>query len=283
MNHLDISTDGKHLAAAGHQQVRVYDLLSPSPYPAMTYDKLNKNITSVGFQRLKQWLYTGGEDGLVCIWDIRSAGCQRKLKLPSPVNSVALHPDQTCLFIGQENTTCSYWDLRADREIVIHKNPTKEGSIQSVAVNNIASQVCSIDNKGLLRLWDIQDLAHPELIATKQCHENRGLKCAFSPDCSSIATTSADTTARLWSIGKDDISLSETFSTPEQKWVWDACFSTDSQFIFTASSDGTVRLWDSQIANTPKQEYAAHQKAVVSIAFWDREAQSFYVNEGTET
>lgn len=275
VNQLDISSDGKHLAAAGHQQIRVYDLGSPSPYPSMTYDKLNKNVTSVGFQRLKQWMYTGGEDGLVCIWDIRTAACQRKIKLPSSVNSVALHPDQTVLFIGQENTTCSFWDLRQDKEIIIHKNPTKDGSIQSVAVNNIASQLCTIDNKGLVKLWNIKSV--PDCIVTEQCHASRGLKCAFSPDCATIATTSADATAKLWNINEDSISHCETFSSPEQKWVWDAVFSTDSQFLFTASSDGTVRLWDSQISNSPKQEYAAHQKAVVSIAFWDKEAQSFYM------
>lgn len=281
VNKLDISTDGKHLVAAGHQQIRVYDLASPSPYPSMTYDKLNKNVTSVGFQSLKQWIYTGGEDGLVCIWDIRTAVCQRKLKLPSAVNSVTLHPDQTVLFVGQENTSCSYWDLRQNKEVVIHKNMTKEGSIQSVSVNNIASQLCAIDNKGLLRLWDIKDMSQPKCVTSEQCHLTRGLKCTFSPDCETIATTSSDTTARLWNITEDGIVLDKTFSTPDQKWVWDAVFSTDSQFLFTASSDGTVRLWDSQVAGTPKQEYAAHQKAVVSIAFWDREAANFYSKENS--
>ena len=269
------------MVAAGHQQIRVYDLASPSPYPSMTYDKLNKNVTSVGFQSLKQWIYTGGEDGLVCIWDIRTAVCQRKLKLPSSVNSVALHPDQTVLFIAQENTSCSYWDLRLNKEVPIHKNPTKEGSLQCVSVNNIASQLCAIDNKGLLRLWDIKNLTQPKCITSEQCHSTRGLKCTFSPDCATIATTSADTTARLWNIQEEGIVLDKTFSTPDQKWVWDAVFSTDSQFLFTASSDGTVRLWDSQVASTPKQEYAAHQKAVVSIAFWDREAQNYYSKDNS--
>lgn len=273
---MDISPDGREVVAAGHQLIRIYDLEAPSHYPTQTYDKLNKNVTSVGFQRLKQWLYTGGEDGLVCIWDTRTAACQRKLKVSSPVNSVALHPAQTVLFIGQENTRASYWDLRQNREILIHKNPTKEGGVQSIAVNNIASQLCALDNKGLLRLWDIRELSQPRLVTSQHCHETRGLKCTFSPDCTSIATTSADATAKLWSIDEERVSLSQTFSTPEQKWVWDAAFSTDSQFIFTASSDGTVRLWDSQIPNTPKQEYAAHQKAVVSIAFWDKEAQGLY-------
>ena len=162
---------------------------------------------------------------------------------------------------------------------MVHKNITKEGAVQSVAVDNIANHLSSLDSKGILRLWNIKDLASPESITTHQCHETRGLKCTFSPDCSVLATTSADSTAKLWNIDSHGLSLSETLTCAEQKWVWDAVFSTDSQFLFTASSDGTVRLWDSQVTGSPKQEYAAHQKAVVSIAFWDREAQNFYLSE----
>ena len=285
VNQIDISPDGKIVVAAGYQQLRLYDIASPSPYPSATYEKFEKNVTAIGFQKLNQWIFTGGEDGQLCIWDLRTATCQRKLKVPSAVNTAVLHPDQTSLIMGQDNMTCSIWDLRQDQEQVIFKNNRKDCSFQSVSINQVASHICALDNKGVLRIWKINSYDKP--LITKQCHVTRGLKTAFSPDCSQIVTTSADKTAVLWKFEETDITKEHILFTPEQKWVWDACFSADSLFLFTGSSDGTVRLWDTRIPDKPsnsklpeghsrllKKEYAAHQKAVVSICFWDKESRT---------
>ena len=171
----------------------------------------------------------------------------------------------------------SFWDLRMDTSEEIFSNKGRVGSVQSIAVNNIATQLAAIDNKGMVRVWRVADLSSIAAPFVQQCHEDRGLKCTFSPDCSTLATTGADTTARIWGVTEDgELGAGHVFTCTDQKWVWDAKFSTDSQFLFTGSSDGTVRLWDSLRTDSPKQEYAAHQRAVVSIAFWDREAQTFY-------
>lgn len=57
--------------AAGYQHIRMYDLNSNNPNPVINYDGVSKNITSVGFHEDGRWMYTGGEDCMARIWDLR--------------------------------------------------------------------------------------------------------------------------------------------------------------------------------------------------------------------
>mgnify|MGYP003686485585 CR=1 FL=1 len=49
----------------------MYDLNSDNPNPVVNYDGIQKNVTSVGFHEEGKWMYTGGEDNTVRIWDLR--------------------------------------------------------------------------------------------------------------------------------------------------------------------------------------------------------------------
>lgn len=55
----------------------MYDLNSNNPNPVINYDGVSKNITSVGFHEDGRWMYTGGEDCMARIWDLRWAGQPR--------------------------------------------------------------------------------------------------------------------------------------------------------------------------------------------------------------
>lgn len=103
----------------------MYDLNSNNPNPVINYDGVSKNITSVGFHEDGRWMYTGGEDCMARIWDLRWAGaaalppvwgragapessgtsrsfpcrsrnlqCQRIFQVNAPINCVCLHPNQ---------------------------------------------------------------------------------------------------------------------------------------------------------------------------------------------
>jgi WD40 repeat protein len=49
----------------------MYDLNSNNPNPVINYDGISKNVTGLGFHEDGKWMYTGGEDNSVRIWDLR--------------------------------------------------------------------------------------------------------------------------------------------------------------------------------------------------------------------
>lgn len=70
----------------------MYDLNSDNPNPVVNYDGIQKNVTSVGFHEEGKWMYTGGEDNTVRIWDLRSE------PPPSPTHTHYIVDRHTCRY-----------------------------------------------------------------------------------------------------------------------------------------------------------------------------------------
>jgi WD40 repeat protein len=59
VNRLEISQDKKLLAAAGNPSIRVYDIASAATTPQATFDGHAGNVSAVGFQKDRRWLFSG--------------------------------------------------------------------------------------------------------------------------------------------------------------------------------------------------------------------------------
>ena len=136
VNDMEISPDGQLLAACGYQHIRMFDVNNAKPNPVVNFEGVNKNIMSVGFQEEGRWMYTGGEDEKVRLWDLRMRNlqCQRTFHAGAIVNSVKLHPNQQELLVGDANGGVHVWNLSSEWHQSIL--PEKDASIQCVDVGN---------------------------------------------------------------------------------------------------------------------------------------------------
>ena len=71
MNCLEITSDKQYIAAAGNPRVRLYEVNSQSSQHVTQFEGHTSNVTSLGFQKDRRWMYTGSEDGSIKIWDWR--------------------------------------------------------------------------------------------------------------------------------------------------------------------------------------------------------------------
>lgn len=261
------------LAAGSYQHIKMYDLMSNNPNPVMKLDQLQKNIVTLGFSDDKHFMYSGGEDCSVRIWDMRTAKTKahRQITLGAAVNCITLHPNQAELLIGDQDGTIYRWDMVADKHekhIIDANNPS---AIRSITINRDASMLAAVTSTGNCQTWSMTGfVAQTRLIPRTNfpAHKGYGLKCLFSPDMTFLATTSADGTAKIWRTS-DFVCQYELKHDKLQNWVWDCAFTSDSRYLVTVCSDGKARLWSTETGEIAK-EYIGHQKPATCLAFDDR-------------
>ncbi|KAK2153662.1 hypothetical protein LSH36_290g03093 [Paralvinella palmiformis] len=163
-------------------------------------------MSSFGGSKDPVILATAGYDHTIRLWQAHSGLCHRTVQ----------HPDSI---------------------------PEVDASIQSISIDPEGTYMAAVNNKGNCYVWSLSGGRHnePTKLHPKTklvAHDRQVLKCLFSPDSTLLATTSADTTVKIWRTA--DFSLMTELKEQNQRWVWDCAFSGDSQYIITA--DGNSRI-----------------------------------------
>ncbi|PYH98325.1 protein LST8 [Aspergillus ellipticus CBS 707.79] len=205
VNRLCITPDKRYLAAAGHSNVKLYDIKSTNPNPVMTFDGHTNNITGVAFHCEGKWMVTSSEDGTVKVWDTRTGSLQRNYAHKAPVNDVVIHPNQGELISGDRAGIVRVWDL--GESVCTHQLiPEDDVAVHSVSVASDGSLLCAGNKKGNVYIWRmIQDTEITRIvpICTFQAHKDYLTRVLLSPDVKHLATCSADHTAKVWNLDLD--------------------------------------------------------------------------------
>ncbi|KAI0687132.1 WD40 repeat-like protein [Cytidiella melzeri] len=271
INRLAISPDKRLLAAAIYKKVHIYEIANASSTPLITFEGHNSNITAVCFHSEGKWLVTGSEDCTIKIWDLRSTHLHRNYDNEAPVNDVVVHPNQGELISCDQAGRIKQWDL--SENICTHElTPAGDIPMRSITLASDGSCLVAGNNKGKCYVWRINEersgLPRFQAVKKFQAHNKYITRCLLSPDDKYLATCSADTTVKIWSISHNYDFNPEKILQGHQRWVWDCAFSADSAYLLTASSDHTARLWKMSTGEEERQ-YKGHSKAVVCCALHD--------------
>ncbi|KAL8842858.1 MAG: hypothetical protein Q9205_001246 [Flavoplaca limonia] len=287
VNRLCISPDKRWLAAAGNQNVKLYDIRSSNPNHVLAFEGHTANITGVAFHCEGKWMVTSSEDGTVKIWDTRTATIQRNYHHNHPVNDVVIHPNQGELIACDRGGDVRVWDL-GENKCTHQLIPEEDVSVASVTVASDGSLLCAGNNLGNVYLWQMKqnrDVTSLIPITSFQAHNAYVTRVLLSPDVRHLATCSADHNARIWAINPDaPHNIKGNDNTPQdrapgtlpletsleshQRWVWDCAFSADSAYLVTACSDHYARLWELNTSAVIRQ-YNGHHRGAVCVALND--------------
>ena len=111
---------------------------------------------------------------------------------------------------------------------------------------------------------DINSPATSSPIKSLRGHRDAVMSVAFSPDGSIFATSSADTTIRLWNglTGEYKKTLSG-----HTGWVNSVAFSPDGEALVSGSGDDTIRIWD-VASGTTKLEFNGLSYSIPVVAYF---------------
>jgi G protein beta subunit-like protein len=272
VNDLCITPDRRLIAAAGYQHVRIYDVHGTSQTPTLNFEGLTKNVTSLGFNKDGQWMFSGGEDCSARIWDMRTSSpqCQKVFQThKSPITCAVLHPNQAELVISDLSGCIHVWDLRNDKNFQNIPDQNSSTPVQHCCIDPQGKFLAACNNKGDCYVWSLEDSERESLKLSPfhrmNVHKRYVLKCRFSPDSSLLVTTS-ENSAKVWKMS--DFSLKNNLECTGQRWVWDCAFTSDSQYLLTASSDNLARLWSLE-TGLVSRTLNGHQKPLTCVAYRD--------------
>ncbi|MFF4034186.1 NB-ARC domain-containing protein [Streptomyces sviceus] len=115
----------------------------------------------------------------------------------------------------------------------------------------------------LIDRWPPPDLPDPALMRTLTGHRGPVHAVAYSPDGLRIATSSRDSTVRMWSSATGEALHTLT---GHQGPVRAVAFSPDGRLLATGGRDATARIWDATTGR-PVRTLRGHDGPVLAVAF----------------
>ena len=265
------SADGKWLATADYDQIRVWD--------AVTFREAGVLEGHTDFVWGLAWspasnpllLASASQDGSVRLWDAESRAQTAALETGRAM-CVAWSPDGKQLAVGTYSGEVQVWDASARELLHTWKSETL-ASIISVVWSPDGKTIASGELGGEIYIWDVATNEVRQMLAgyTEARRAINGL--VWSPDGSLLASAHQDGKVRMWDA--ETFGLIRTIDA-HNGWARGLAFSPSGLLLASTGEDKRICIWDVATG----QEYAEqhHNRLPVWSASWSPDSK--YVASG---
>ena len=219
LDSLALSPDGRMLAAGSETtgMLELFNVTDPAHPRAL--GKLaspgSVGVFSLAFSPVTHLLASGGADGKVRLWNVadprrpRPAGPPLTGSALGQVSSVAFSPDGKTLADSGWDATVRLWNvadparpqplgppLSGGTAAIDRERPVAAGAVavDSVSFSQDGRMLASGDWDGTVRLWNVADPAHPEMLGQPHPPDTEAIRAvAFSPNSQVLATRASMT------------------------------------------------------------------------------------------
>jgi WD40 repeat protein/serine/threonine protein kinase len=202
-------------------------------------------VYSAAFSPDEKSVATGSGDRTIRLWDVATRTQVREfIGHTDIVQSVVFSPDGIAILSGSADGTARLWDVRTGKELKQFVGLSRTWILTAVFTPDGRYIFAGTNNPtGWIIIWDVQTGRRIGTISSP--HTFNVLSIAFSPNNKYMLTGSADGTAIVW-----DVQRQQPINrlTGHSDWVVSVGFSPDGKYLLTGSVDNTVRLWDFQTA-----------------------------------
>lgn len=238
-------------------------------------------LTTVSFSADGGLVAAGTIDGMILIWGVPDRRRLARLecypfvnafdKLKEIVDSIAFSPDGKFLAAAIASGVIM-WDLRTGDQI---GPPIEAGTYPttSLAFSPDSKLLAFGATHGPIRLLDLNSgfftdkgtVFAPGAVQPLEGHTSGATCLVFSPDGALLASSSRDSTIRLWDVEKRE-SIGEPLAR-HRDGVPSVAFNCDGRLLASGSLDGTVILWDVSTGEPRQHPWVHDASGVIDVEF----------------
>jgi WD40 repeat protein len=191
-------------------------------------------VTAMALSGNQRFLVTGGGDGAVRVWEMRSRQMVTHLKEHShAVQQIAIFNDNRHLVSCSRDKSFICWDLQAEKRVTSHTQ--RLGGFNGIAITPDQRYVLTAGQVGLITLASVLSILTCLAFATK----HSPFSSCFVPYLF-FTLPSQDRNLSVWDLRQDAPIGAVSAHNGEATCL---ALSHNGQFIGTGGQDGCVRLW----------------------------------------
>jgi len=176
---------------------------------------------------------TGGDDGLVNVWDLQTGGLVHNLRTgPGRIRCVAMVDTQGSVLVAGDQDAVAVFNLTTgvmERSLQVHT-----GKLNALIATKDSSRAVGIGSAGVLTVWD---LASGKRQLAIKAHEGYSASIAVTNDGALAATGGGDGTVKVYDLERQHCLLNLK---PHKQVVTALAFSTDGHMLFCGSQSGEI-------------------------------------------
>jgi len=201
-----------------------------------------KAVTSIQLSKNLKFLCSGGEEGDVRVWEMKSRQMISHLKEHwGKITNIYLYDDDIHLVSSSRDKTILLWDLKNEKRI--SSNQQRMGGINNFDVTPDQKLVISTGQDRKITYWDLNQ---PRPIRLLTSNENPKLadECnalCISHDGHLFATGGTNQVVRIWDVREGKV-LGVGYGHSDS--VTCLAFSHDDKQVVSTGLDGSILLWN---------------------------------------
>jgi CheY-like chemotaxis protein/putative methionine-R-sulfoxide reductase with GAF domain len=217
-----------------------------------------ENLRRIAWSPNLRYMATGGFDGVVQVWDLRTKNLYRSLRGHSRVvYDVCWSPDSSKLASGSGDGTIRIWDLgEGALEKVFRSN---SDGVLGVAWSPNGELLAVGTNSGSVLVWNVITGAQ---IHGGFKHKEPVHTVSWSPMGNKLASASNDGSVRVWDLSPRP---RQALKLMHGKQVYGVSYSPNGEYIASCGSGGSIRIW--RKSGKLNAELVGHTGSVTDVSY----------------